>query len=61
MPTEKIIIKNHQRGIITKYGAFVVTKTQNHRIIHLFNIAKILNKHKIFQDHQSENLVITWT
>ena len=31
-------------------GAFVVTSTQNHRIIHLFNIIKILNKFKIFQD-----------
>ena len=28
-------------------GAFVVTSTQNHRIIHLFNIIEILNKFKI--------------
>ena len=28
----------------------VVTSTQNHRIIHLFSIIKILNKFKIFQD-----------
>ena len=32
--------------------AFVVTLTQNHRIIHLFNIIEILNKFKIFQDHR---------
>ena len=32
--------------------AFVVTSTQNHQIIHLFNIVKILNKYKIFQDHR---------
>ena len=32
--------------------AFVVTLTQNHRIIHLFNIIEILNKYKIFQDHR---------
>ena len=31
--------------------AFVVTLTQNHRIIHLFNIIEILNKFKIFQDY----------
>ena len=35
-----------------KQGAFVVTSTQNHRIIHLFNIMEILNKYKIFQDHR---------
>ena len=34
------------------YWAFVVTSTQNHWIIHLFNIIEILNKYKIFQDHQ---------
>ena len=27
-------------------------KTQNHWIIHLFNIIEILNKYKIFQDHR---------
>ena len=32
--------------------AFVVTSTQNHWIIHLSNITAILNKLKIFQDHQ---------
>ena len=32
--------------------AFVVTSTQNHWIIHLFNIIKILNKFKIFQDYR---------
>ena len=31
-------------------GAFVATSTQNHRIVHLFNIIEILNKFKIFQD-----------
>ena len=33
-------------------GAFVVTFTQNHQIIHLFNSIEILNKCKIFQDHR---------
>ena len=30
---------------------FVVTSTQNHRIIHLFNIIEILNKFKIIEKH----------
>ena len=34
------------------FRAFVVTSTQNHWIIHLFNIIEILNKYKIFQDHR---------
>ena len=36
----------------TATWAFVVISTQNHRIINLFNIIKILNKYKIFQDHR---------
>ena len=35
-----------------KKWAFVVTSTQNHPIIHLFNIIKILNKFKIFKYHR---------
>ena len=34
------------------FRAFVVTSTQNHRKIHLFNIIKISNKFKICQDHR---------
>ena len=30
-----------------------ITLTQNHRIIHLFNIIKILNKYKLFDDFES--------
>ena len=35
-----------------KLRAFVVTLTQIHQIIHLFNIIENLNKYKIFQDHR---------
>ena len=34
-------------AIVYSIRAFVVTSTQNHRIIHLFNIIEILNKFKI--------------
>ena len=40
------------RKVAMFISAFVVTSTQNHWIIHLFNIIEILNKFKIFQDHQ---------
>ena len=33
-------------------GAYVVTSSQNHRIIHLFNIIEILNKFKIFNNQR---------
>ena len=32
--------------------AFVVTSTQNQRLIRFFNTIEILNKYKIFQDQQ---------
>ena len=36
----------------TSCGAFVVILTQNHQIIHLFNIIEIINKFKIFKYHR---------
>ena len=35
--------------------SFVVTLNQNHGILHLFNIIQILNKFKIFLNHQIKN------
>ena len=32
-------------------GDQIVTLNQNHQIIHLFKIIKILDKFKIFEDH----------
>ena len=45
-------IKSKQILKVQIWRAFVVTSTQNHRSIHLFNIVEILNKYKISQDHQ---------
>ena len=36
--------------------AFVVTSTQNHLIVHLFNIIKILNKYKIFSRSSNQKI-----
>ena len=33
-------------------GDLMVTSNENHQIIHLFNIIKILNKFKIFKYHR---------
>ena len=41
-------VKNQVENI---FGALVVTSTQNHWIIHLFDIIETLNKFTIFQDH----------
>ena len=43
------------RIILFFIGELVVTSTQNHRKIHLFNIIKRLNKFKIFEHHQIGN------
>ena len=42
---ENIIQKFYPKFYYRKCRAFVVTSTQNQRIIHLFNIIKILNKY----------------
>ena len=48
---EKEIENFYSSSMLNQIWAFVVTSTQNHWIIHLFNITKILNKFKIFNNH----------
>ena len=48
-----IKVGDYTKAIYTKTEwAFVVTSTQKHWIIQLFNIIEMLNKFKLFQDHR---------